>query len=101
MMLTSAYGPMYCSKQCFLFNILRSGSLHALTLRHANSFALLMQTDKSRMLEMFSREGERVPFETPVEARGNIEVWLQRLVDGMQGTMKVSACTCVQKLHAF
>lgn len=36
------------------------------------------------MLEMFSREGECVPFEAPVEARGNIEVWLQRLVEGMQ-----------------
>jgi dynein heavy chain len=36
------------------------------------------------MLEMFSREGEKVKFETPVEAKGNIEVWLQRLVDGMQ-----------------
>ena len=40
------------------------------------------------MLEMFSREGERVRFEQPVEAKGNIEVWLQRLVDGMQDTMK-------------
>lgn len=36
------------------------------------------------MLEMFSREGECVPFEAPVEAKGNIEVWLQRLVEGMQ-----------------
>ena len=49
------------------------------------------QADKSRMLDMFSREGEKVPFEAPVEAKGNIEVWLQRLVDGMQGTMKVGA----------
>jgi hypothetical protein len=36
------------------------------------------------MLEMFSREGECVRFEAPVEARGNIEAWLQRLVEGMQ-----------------
>ena len=42
------------------------------------------QVDRTKMLEMFSREGECVPFETPVEARGNIEVWLQRLVEGMQ-----------------
>ena len=42
------------------------------------------QADRTKMLEMFSREGECVPFETPVEAKGNIEVWLQRLVEGMQ-----------------
>lgn len=36
------------------------------------------------MLEMHSREGECVPLAAPVEARGNIEVWLQRLVEGMQ-----------------
>ena len=70
------------------------------------------------MTEMFSQQGENVEFEKPVEAKGapscafecqrcragyeqpvrvrgfsacgagNIEVWLQRLVDGMQGTMK-------------
>jgi dynein heavy chain len=33
---------------------------------------------------MFSREGECVPLEAPVEAKGNIEVWLQRMVEGMQ-----------------
>lgn len=38
------------------------------------------------MLEMFSREGECVRFETPVDAKGNVEVWLQRLVDGMQAS---------------
>jgi hypothetical protein len=43
-----------------------------------------MQADRTRMLEMHSREGECVPFEAPVEARGNIEVWLQKLVEGMQ-----------------
>ena len=42
------------------------------------------QADRTRMLEMFSREGECVPFAAPVEARGNVEVWLQRLVAGMQ-----------------
>lgn len=30
----------------------------------------------------------QVEFERPVDAKGNIEVWLQRLVDGMQGTVK-------------
>jgi hypothetical protein len=29
-----------------------------------------------------------VEFEKPVDAKGNIEVWLQRLVDGMQDTVK-------------
>lgn len=42
------------------------------------------QADRTRILEMFSREGECVPLEAPVEAKGNIEVWLQRLVEGMQ-----------------
>jgi dynein heavy chain len=46
------------------------------------------KADRTKMLEMFSREGECVPFEAPVEAKGNIEVWLQRLVEGMQATMK-------------
>eukprot|EP00951_Prasinocladus_malaysianus_P027982 scaffold253275_cov43-Prasinocladus_malaysianus.AAC.1 len=40
------------------------------------------------MLEMFSQQGECVEFEEPVDAKGNIEVWLQRLVDGMQDTVK-------------
>lgn len=44
--------------------------------------------DKTRMLEMASPQGERVEFERPVDAKGNIEVWLQRLVDGMQGAVK-------------
>ncbi len=30
----------------------------------------------------------QVEFEHPVDAKGNIEVWLQRLVDGMQDTVK-------------
>jgi hypothetical protein len=32
--------------------------------------------------------GGQVEFERPVDAKGNIEVWLQRLVDGMQDTVK-------------
>uniref|UniRef100_A0A383W453 AAA+ ATPase domain-containing protein n=1 Tax=Tetradesmus obliquus TaxID=3088 RepID=A0A383W453_TETOB len=46
------------------------------------------KADKTRMLEMFSQQGEKVEFEKPVDAKGNIEVWLQRLVDGMQDTVK-------------
>lgn len=44
----------------------------------------MAQADKTKILEMCSREGERVALERPVEAKGNIEIWLQRLVDGMQ-----------------
>ena len=44
--------------------------------------------DKTRMTEMFSQQNEKVEFERPVDAKGNIEVWLQRLVDGMQDTVK-------------
>lgn len=46
------------------------------------------KVDKAKMMEMFSQQGEMVEFEDPVEAKGNIEVWLQRLVDGMQNTVK-------------
>jgi len=44
--------------------------------------------DRTLMQEMFSQQGECVPFEKAVDAKGNIEVWLQRLVDGMQDTVK-------------
>ncbi|KAL4452763.1 hypothetical protein ABPG75_008425, partial [Micractinium tetrahymenae] len=64
------------------------------------------KADRTRMLEMFSREGECVPFAAPVEARGNVEIWLQRLVEGMQATMKgvirkVSSEVYEQELEAF
>ena len=52
------------------------------------------KVDKTKMLEMFSQQNECVKFikvdeyghmdDAPVLAQGNIEVWLQRLVDGMQ-----------------
>jgi hypothetical protein len=35
-----------------------------------------------------------VEFEKPVDAKGNIEVWLQRLVDGMQDTVKQVRLLC-------
>ena len=44
--------------------------------------------DKFKITEMWSREGERVPLSRPVDARGPVEVWLQRLVTGMQETMR-------------
>eukprot|EP00955_Chlamydomonas_euryale_P103513 365498-Chlamydomonas_euryale.AAC.1 len=46
------------------------------------------KADKAKMTEMFSQQSECVEFERAVEARGNIEVWLQRLVDSMQDTVK-------------
>ncbi|KAK9841874.1 hypothetical protein WJX81_008571 [Elliptochloris bilobata] len=46
------------------------------------------KVDKCKMLEMFSQQAEMVEFEKPVEAKGMVEVWLQRLVEAMQGTMK-------------
>jgi dynein heavy chain, axonemal len=45
-------------------------------------------SDKHRIIEMFSREGERVPLIRPVDARGPVEVWLSRLVKGMQDTIR-------------
>lgn len=64
------------------------------------------QADRTKMLEMFSREGECVPFEAPVEAKGNIEVWLQRLVEGMQvrggagGSRRGRVAHCERACHA-
>jgi len=46
------------------------------------------KVDKTRMTEMFSQQAECVEFENAIDAKGNIEVWLQRLVDGMQDTVK-------------
>lgn len=34
----------------------------------------------------------QVEFEKPIDAKGNIELWLQRLVDGMQDTVKQVRC---------
>ena len=56
------------------------------------------KVDKFKMLDMSSQQGEVVRFQKvgtdgfleddPVVAAGNIEAWLQNLVDGMQGTIK-------------
>ena len=55
------------------------------------------KVDKTKMLEMFSQQNECVKFVTevngilepnPVMAVGNIEVWLQSLVDGMQEAIR-------------
>eukprot|EP00854_Cymbomonas_tetramitiformis_P002070 gene2070-2767_t len=64
------------------------------------------QVDKSKMLEMFSQQSECVKFikvdayghmeDNPVFAQGNIEVWLQSLVDGMQTAVK----GIIKKAHA-
>lgn len=34
-----------------------------------------------------------------MDAKGNIEVWLQRLVDGMQGTVKASIKKAVRNVY--
>ena len=55
------------------------------------------KVDKTKMLEMFSQQNECVKFEkevqgllepNPVMAIGNIETWLQSLVDGMQEAVR-------------
>ena len=56
--------------------------------------------DKFKMTEMHSKQGESTPFLTEdedakvvkatVQVQGHIEVWLQKLVDGMQETMRTS-----------
>ena len=66
--------------------------------------------DKYKMLKMFSQQNEEVVFQTfisgegghghleekPVIATGNIESWLQALVDGMQDSVK----SIIRKAHA-
>jgi dynein heavy chain len=61
--------------------------------------------DKYKMLKMFSQQNEEVAFQTfiagegghghleekPVIATGNIESWLQALVDGMQDPSRASS----------
>ena len=65
--------------------------------------------DKYKMLKMFSQQNEEVAFQTfiagegghghleekPVIATGNIESWLQALVDGMQDSIK----SIIRKAH--
>jgi hypothetical protein len=41
----------------------------------------------------------QVEFEKPVDAKGNIEVWLQRLVDGMQDTVKQTIKRAVRNVY--
>lgn len=41
----------------------------------------------------------QVEFDQPVDAKGNIEVWLQRLVDGMQGTIKAVIQKAVRNVY--
>eukprot|EP00887_Chlorella_sp_A99_P001633 scaffold8.g1633.t1 len=86
----SEFPRFYFVSDPTLLEILSLGSDPPAVVHHFQSglFDSVSNVDKTKMLEMFSREGEKVRFETPVEAKGNIEVWLQRLVDGMQGTMK-------------
>ncbi len=57
------------------------------------------KVDKTRMTEMFSQQAEKVEFEKPVDAKGNIEVWLQRLVDGMQDTVKQTIKRAVRNVQ--
>ena len=69
------------------------------------------KADKTKMLEMFSQQGECVKFvksgpdgakylvDNPVFAQGNIEVWLQNLVNGMQASMKGIIKKCVDDVQ--
>jgi hypothetical protein len=41
----------------------------------------------------------QVEFDRPVDAKGNIEVWLQRLVDGMQDTVKCIIKSAVKNVY--
>ena len=45
------------------------------------------EADASKISHMVSPQHEVVEMDTPVDTKGNIEVWLQRLVDGMKDTV--------------
>ena len=99
------FGPLQQARhQQYLGCIGEAGSHsvwhQALLLRLTSACPPPLQTDKTRMLEMFSQQGEKVEFDQPVDAKGNIEVWLQRLVDGMQGTIKATIKRAVQNVYA-
>lgn len=57
------------------------------------------KNDKHKITHMISREGEKVALDAPVEATGNVEVWLQRLVKGMQSTVKSSIRQAVEDMQ--
>eukprot|EP00217_Crustomastix_stigmatica_P013603 CAMPEP_0183798542 /NCGR_PEP_ID=MMETSP0803_2-20130417/19119_1 /TAXON_ID=195967 /ORGANISM="Crustomastix stigmata, Strain CCMP3273" /LENGTH=4519 /DNA_ID=CAMNT_0026043227 /DNA_START=42 /DNA_END=13598 /DNA_ORIENTATION=- len=67
------------------------------------------KVDKNKMLEMYSQQGEAVKFvkrdpatnvitDNPVQAQGNIEVWLQALVDGMQEAVRTAAKVATDRI---
>lgn len=45
------------------------------------------EADSSKITHMYSPQREEVEMDYPVDTKGNIEVWLQRLVDGMKDTV--------------
>ena len=45
------------------------------------------EADASKITHMSSPQKEEVELDYPVDTKGNIEVWLQRLVDGMKDTV--------------
>ena len=57
------------------------------------------KNDKHKITHMISREGEKVALDAPVEATGNVEVWLQKLVKGMQSTVKSSIRQAVKDMQ--
>ena len=53
------------------------------------------EADASKISKMISPQREEVDMDVPVDTKGNIEVWLQRLVDGMKNTV----CAIIKKAN--
>jgi len=85
----------YFVSDATLLQVLSVGSNPALVQPHFQSglfdaiAAISFDTkDPSKITHMASRQKEVVPLDSPVDANGSIEVWLQRLVDGMKETVR-------------
>ena len=53
-----------------------------------DSLTAVTFSDPNTMTHMHSAQGEKVEFSEPVKATGNVESWLQVLVDGMKNSLK-------------
>lgn len=91
----AAFPRFYFVSDSTLLEILSLGSNPASVVRHLQSglFDSIANVtfdpkDEFKITEIWSREGECVPLDNPVEAKGPVEEWLQRLVNEMQETMR-------------
>ncbi|KAL6769277.1 DHC15 [Auxenochlorella protothecoides x Auxenochlorella symbiontica] len=102
----SEFSRFYFVADATLLEILSLGSEPAAVVPHFQSglFDALHsitfdKNDKNCMLGMNSFDGEAVRLSRPIQARGNVEVWLQQLVAGMQETLRVLARQALRDVY--